>query len=191
MAGFRTTGKSFEHETLFSGARSDRWGRMRVASAPGTDAEQSILVAVVEDTTERREWELAVAASETHFRTLFELAPVAIQREDYSAAMARAAELALDPEALRRHLERHPEDLETRLALVEVVDESIRTLPGMAIEVDAPDGPVPAVADPARVRQIVRNLGTNALRYGGPRIRVAVRRLDGRCRRRWPGAGCR
>ena len=34
--------------------------------------------------------------------------------------------------------------------------------------------PVTAVADPTRVRQIVRNLVTNALRYGGPVIWVSA-----------------
>ena len=35
-------------------------------------------------------------------------------------------------------------------------------------------------ADPSRVRQIVRNLLTNAIRYGGEDISVVVRSADGR-----------
>jgi PAS domain S-box-containing protein len=366
MGGLRASGESFEHETRFGGERSHRWGRMRVAAAPGVDGERAVFVAVVEDTTERRRWEIALAASEERFRTLFESAPVAIQREDYSGALAFAAELAPDSESLRRHLEQHPENLaellsmvpitdanptarslqqhlgrfscpttlgdrltapaiptyidtivalsegeETaelavttvgadgepmylvlqwrvpvvngaldhsavlvsmsdvtrlrrteqqleellaskdrflasvahelrtpltavvgfaqemvhdreqlspedqrefteliayhgaemahliedllvlarvdigevrvepaRIDLVDVVDETLRTLPGLAIEVSTPDGSVPAFADAARVRQIVRNLGTNAVRYGGDEIGVAVRRRE-------------
>jgi signal transduction histidine kinase len=35
------------------------------------------------------------------------------------------------------------------------------------------------MADPVRVRQIVRNLLTNASRYGGPCVRVETRTADG------------
>jgi signal transduction histidine kinase len=41
---------------------------------------------------------------------------------------------------------------------------------GIGVEGEAPD----AMADPARVRQILRNLVSNAFRYGGPRIRVVL-----------------
>ena len=34
--------------------------------------------------------------------------------------------------------------------------------------------PAPAIADPGRVRQIIRNLTSNAVRYGGPNIRVVI-----------------
>jgi signal transduction histidine kinase len=34
-------------------------------------------------------------------------------------------------------------------------------------------------ADPTRLRQIVRNLVTNAFRYGGPRVRVSVKDFHG------------
>ncbi|GMQ86599.1 MAG: hypothetical protein BMS9Abin07_2185 [Acidimicrobiia bacterium] len=45
---------------------------------------------------------------------------------------------------------------------------------GHAIPIEA-DGTIePVLADPTRVRQIVRNLLTNAIRYGGPSIRVVV-----------------
>lgn len=47
-------------------------------------------------------------------------------------------------------------------------------IPSLDVVVEAPDGPVAAMGDPIRVRQIVRNLVTNALRYGGDDVRVMV-----------------
>lgn len=44
----------------------------------------------------------------------------------------------------------------------------------LSIELAAPDQPVMAMADPLRYRQILRNLLSNAIRYGGPDITVAV-----------------
>lgn len=44
--------------------------------------------------------------------------------------------------------------------------------------VDLSGPPARCMADPARVRQIVRNLITNALRYGGPNMRIVVERRD-------------
>jgi signal transduction histidine kinase len=44
--------------------------------------------------------------------------------------------------------------------------------------------PVRAVADPARVRQIVRNLLSNAIRYGGPHIAVEAEERSGLARLR-------
>ena len=35
-------------------------------------------------------------------------------------------------------------------------------------------GPASVTADPARLRQILRNLATNARRYGGPNVEVRV-----------------
>ncbi len=45
---------------------------------------------------------------------------------------------------------------------------------GLDIEVETNGSPVIVEADPQRVRQITRNLITNAQRYGGPTIRVIV-----------------
>ncbi len=41
--------------------------------------------------------------------------------------------------------------------------------------------PCHAKGDPSRVRQVIRNLITNAFRYGGPQISVASQRLGDRC----------
>jgi signal transduction histidine kinase len=74
----------------------------------------------------------------------------------------------------------------TEMGQIEVVNETIdavdqvrRTLDAggtftEGIEVDFPPGPARAIGDPARVRQILRNLLTNAERYGGPDVSVTV-----------------
>ena len=57
--------------------------------------------------------------------------------------------------------------------LGEEVNTATRAVdPNIAIETNG--SPVMVSADPQRVRQIVRNLVTNAQRYGGPTIRVVV-----------------
>lgn len=58
---------------------------------------------------------------------------------------------------------------------MELLTELRATIEGIGIDVDLPESPVPMVhADPRRVRQILRNLLTNAKRYGGPRRRVTT-----------------
>jgi signal transduction histidine kinase len=47
---------------------------------------------------------------------------------------------------------------------------------GSNIVYDFSDGPVHAYADPLRFKQIIRNLLTNALRYGGETINVSIQR---------------
>lgn len=44
---------------------------------------------------------------------------------------------------------------------------------------DFSHGPVGAMADPLRYKQIVRNLLTNAQRYGGDTIRISIEKVDG------------
>lgn len=63
--------------------------------------------------------------------------------------------------------------IDTRLVDLEVEFRAAVDAVGVgAVELPAP---IPhAIADPARVRQILRNLLTNAQRYGGPVVRVAA-----------------
>jgi signal transduction histidine kinase len=58
---------------------------------------------------------------------------------------------------------------------VDLAVELQATLDGLAMTVETSSTVPPAVsADPRRVRQILRNLLTNAQRYGGPRCRVVM-----------------
>ncbi len=58
---------------------------------------------------------------------------------------------------------------------VDLVEELRSTIDGLGVSVAVPSATPPQVlADPHRVRQILRNLLTNAQRYGGPRCRVVV-----------------
>jgi signal transduction histidine kinase len=59
---------------------------------------------------------------------------------------------------------------------VDLLDELRATIEGLGMQVGLPDEDLPAevMADPRRVRQILRNLLTNAQRYGGPERRVTA-----------------
>lgn len=71
-------------------AMPPRWGRVRVSGIPG---DERLFVGIVEDITDRMLAESALAASEDRFRRLFEHAPIAIQREDHSAAFEEVRSL--------------------------------------------------------------------------------------------------
>lgn len=63
---------------------------------------------------------------------------------------------------------------------VDLIAELKTTLDGLGTTVQMPKANVPPVhADPKRVRQILRNLLTNAQRYGGPQQRVVAGTLRG------------
>ena len=63
---------------------------------------------------------------------------------------------------------------------VDLLAELQATIDGLGIAIDTPEKPVPLVlADPRRVRQILRNLATNAQRYGGPQRRVVAGSIRG------------
>jgi two-component system OmpR family sensor kinase len=65
-----------------------------------------------------------------------------------------------------------------RVNLVESVRTTLKSMPQMEVPLRADDERLFALADPARVRQIVRNLATNAMRYGRDDVDVLVRRED-------------
>ena len=61
------------------------------------------------------------------------------------------------------------------LQTVDLIEEVRATIEGLGMVVELPKEPTPEVrADPRRVRQILRNLLTNAQRYGGPSRRVST-----------------
>ncbi|HZD23249.1 MAG TPA: HAMP domain-containing sensor histidine kinase [Acidimicrobiia bacterium] len=58
---------------------------------------------------------------------------------------------------------------------MELLAELRATIEGIGIAIEVPTNSVPSVlADPKRVRQILRNLLTNAQRYGGPECRITI-----------------
>jgi len=65
--------------------------------------------------------------------------------------------------------------ISVQLKRVDIVAELLETINGLGMSVEVPpEIPPPVHADPHRVRQILRNLLTNAQRYGGPRCRVTI-----------------
>jgi signal transduction histidine kinase len=65
------------------------------------------------------------------------------------------------------------------LTSVDIVQQVSQTLDAggsftVGVDFDRPEQPIRATADPARVRQILRNLLTNAERYGGPNVSVSA-----------------
>jgi signal transduction histidine kinase len=79
---------------------------------------------------------------------------------------------------------RPAEHLRVNTSMIAVAEEvaAVVTLltPVMTKPIKVIDGAgLRAYADPARLRQIVRNLLTNAERYGGPHIEVRIESLDG------------
>lgn len=66
------------------------------------------------------------------------------------------------------------------LALAEIVEESVKPIraTGVEIKVDCPE--VWVLSDPAKVRQIIRNIVANAAKHGAEPIFVEVSEVDGR-----------
>lgn len=114
-----------EQEVRLKTPNIDRWCLVRKSLIPGDRADEPLVMAIVEDTTERRRAEDALAESELRFRQLFDLAPIAIQREDHSAVKAEVARLTANGVTdLRAHAEANPDWLKGLLAQVPIVDEN-------------------------------------------------------------------
>ncbi|MGH3650379.1 MAG: sensor histidine kinase, partial [Acidimicrobiia bacterium] len=64
---------------------------------------------------------------------------------------------------------------------VDLIAEARATLEGLGMSAELPKTSPPTVlADPRRVRQVLRNLLTNAQRYGGPKRRITAGAFLGR-----------
>jgi signal transduction histidine kinase len=73
-----------------------------------------------------------------------------------------------------------PAGLELRSEVQRVVTEVELIYGRPGADMDIGDSVVSAIADPSRVRQIVRNLVVNAIRHGGPQIQIRVREQGAR-----------
>ena len=84
--------------------------------------------------------------------------------------------IAARAEADSLNVEEHPVNLETQVTLA-LEDVSVVFADAISVETD----PCLAYGDPARVRQIIRNLLTNAVRYGGPSITLRTHEREEAC----------
>ncbi|HSJ28652.1 MAG TPA: PAS domain S-box protein [Acidimicrobiia bacterium] len=96
-----------------------RWGRIRASIIPGDDR---LFVGIVEDITDRLRADAALAESEDRFRRLFEHAPIAIQREDHSAAAAEVEALVARGIDVREWYEGDSRRLRSVLSRVMITD---------------------------------------------------------------------
>ncbi len=88
-------------------------------------------------------------------------------------AAGQAQEMANIVEDLLVASRAESDNITIRSEVVSLRDALEFTLSGMPVTVsDIPESTPTAFADPSRLRQILRNLITNAERYGGPRCRV-------------------
>ncbi|MDX1447432.1 MAG: PAS domain S-box protein [Acidimicrobiia bacterium] len=108
-----------ELDVRVAGTLPPRWGRVRVSAIPG---EERLFVGIVEDITDRLLAEAALAASEGRFRRLFEHAPIAIQREDHTAAYEEVTALKARGIDIRRWYTEDDRRLRSLLSRVTITD---------------------------------------------------------------------
>ena len=115
--------RMIEEEIRISAEGLPRWCRVRFTMIADEATNEQLFIGIVEDVTDRRIAEHSLAQSEIRFRQLFELAPIAIQREDYTGAVERMEELrASGVTDLRSHLAEQPSGLTELLARVKIID---------------------------------------------------------------------
>ncbi|MEX2654730.1 MAG: ATP-binding protein [Acidimicrobiia bacterium] len=106
-------------DVRIAGVSQPRWGRVRASTIPG---EEKLFVAIVEDITDRLLADVAIGESEDRFRRLFELAPIAIQREDHSAAQEEIRGLLARGIDIRSWYEEDDRRLRSVLSRVMITD---------------------------------------------------------------------
>lgn len=168
-----------------------------ISISPLPTAEGMIVAAAIRDITERKRLEQArdqfIAAAAHELRTPFAtLVGIGDTLADFLDEMS-TEEVRASLAALKRQGERAAtlvanlldlSRLDSGRAEVELVPTELRTAveraldtvtvpAGRSLEVDLPDS-VRVLADPIRLEQVVLNLLTNALRYGGPHVTVSV-----------------
>lgn len=113
----------FEVEVRLQSCEVDRWCRVRTSLVPGAHSQEPLFVAIVEDSTERRLAEQALAASEMRYRQLFELAPIAIQREDHTAVADEVRRVRRSGVTdIREYARNNPDWLRELLGRVPILD---------------------------------------------------------------------
>ncbi|HXQ62077.1 MAG TPA: EAL domain-containing protein [Acidimicrobiales bacterium] len=102
------------------------WVRVHASCVRDTDATPLCVMAQIEEITEQRLADAAVAEAEERFRTIFEMAPIGMILTDTEGVLLRAnsaygAIVGRDPDALRGtavgHMT-HPDDLEDNIAQI-------------------------------------------------------------------------
>ena len=119
-----------------------RWGRVRVSGIPG---DERLFVGVVEDITDRMLADAALAASEDRFRRLFEHAPIAIQREDHTAAYEEVRSLQARGIDVRQWYTEDDRRLRSLLSRVMITDLNPAARDLQAMRLGSGIGPGPLV----------------------------------------------
>lgn len=102
------------------------------------------------------------------------------EREELLDLVAREAwDLASIVEDLLVAARARTGDLRVVAVPVNLVAQTAQVLEGLGVTVAVDGDPGPAIGDPARTRQILRNLVTNAQRHGGPSVRIDLANRDG------------
>ncbi len=98
----------------------ERWSRVQMTVF--RDAKEAFFVGAIDDVTARRAAEYALAASEDRYRHLFQAAPIAIQRQDFSRVKLKLDEMrAAGVTDLRKQLD-DDQTLNELVGLIEVTD---------------------------------------------------------------------
>ncbi len=134
------SGQVVEWEARLLRAGGERWCRVRMTTLGGESA--PFFIGVVEDITARRAAEAALAESEIRYRHLFQAAPIAIQRQDFSEVKRRLDQLRSDGvEDLEQYLG-DTDSLAELVSLIRVTDAN-----PAAIELNARLGSASASED--------------------------------------------